>query len=51
MSKANYTLEMTSLLDTLVASEPNMENYSASIAIDTMTAYYEVIIFHGQPQA
>ncbi|KAK7755082.1 hypothetical protein SLS62_002897 [Diatrype stigma] len=46
MSKANYTSEMASLLDALVASEPNMENYSASIAIDTMTAYYKVTNDH-----
>lgn len=39
----NYRLDVRSLLDTLVShTEPDMDNFSCSMAVDVMEAYYKV---------
>lgn len=44
MSQSSFSSQKAALLDRLVATEPDMDSYSASIATDTMRAYYKVTI-------
>ncbi|EMR64199.1 putative interferon-induced gtp-binding protein mx protein [Eutypa lata UCREL1] len=44
MSQSSFSSQKAALLDRLVATEPDMDSYSASIATDTMRAYYKVAL-------